>query len=284
MGTLELKIPRTLWPFKPTALRKALSYTKHKKFNYPQCWDDLTRSQFMLIQLILHLIRSKPIQRALNTIILCKINIGLWSQMHLIQRIQLQWLFDWIYSENSVITKNFFPVISAGFAKFHGPSDTMGNINAAEFSEADYHFLNYTKSGKSEDLDKLIATLYRKEAENINTNSADFNGNLREAFNSYTVDKRAKKLAKISVWKKMAILTFYRGCRKEIELTYDRVFTQKTQKSAENYGWPETFLGIVEGKITELDKLMSETMHNIFLKMQIDLKNKAEWERKNKKK
>ncbi|WP_434546674.1 hypothetical protein [Marivirga sp.] len=284
MGNLELKIPYTLWPFKPNWLKKKSEGIKTKKIHYPERWDELTPKQFLRIHQILYMIKGEHIQRAMITMYLSKTSLLLWLRMHLIQRVQLQWLFDWIASEKSVITRNFFPKIRVKGKTLLGPSDAMGNVNAAEFSEADYHFLNYYKSKKEEDLDLLIACLYRKKDPNKSIDAPDYDGDLREAFNTHSVEKRAKTIAKLNKWKKMAIYTFYRGCRKEIEDTYDRVFTKKTAQSVENYGWPETFMRMTGDRFGKIKEVMENDMHEIFLSMQIDLKDQEDWERKNKKK
>jgi len=284
MGNLELKIPYTIWPFKPLWLKKKSEGIKTKKSTYPERWDELTTKQFIRIHQIFYLIPGKEAQRAMITMMLSKTSFLMWLRLTLIQRVQLQWLFDWVYSDKSVVTRNFFPKIKIGVKSYLGPSNTLGNVNASEFSEADFHFLNYHKHQKDEDLHLLIASLYREKDPLKSIKSPEYNGDLRENFNTYTVDKRAKTIAKLSTWKKLGIYTFYRGCRKEIEQTYDRVFSKKTAASVESYGWPETFMRMSGDQFGKVSEVMKNDMHEIFLKMQIDLKDQEEWERKNKKK
>lgn len=81
-----------------------------------------------------------------------------------------------------------------------GSGDAGGNPDAV--SEADEY------------LDKLIATLYRPMKREINWN--DFDGDLRQLYNDTTIEQRVPWVAGLPLKKKMAIVLFYEGCRKQI--------------------------------------------------------------------
>ena len=122
------------------------------------------------------------------------------------------------------LTRNNLERIRIGYSWYCGPDDRLNNISIDEFIMADLWYMRYRKTGKESALNHLISVLYRKKAKDIDINSSDFKGDLREAYNEYTYTQRSNKIARLSSLKKNIILLYYMGCRNHLEITYKEVF------------------------------------------------------------
>jgi hypothetical protein len=254
---------------------------KKLKVQAASSWNELTEKQLKRVAKLLfsdksyhsYLIRQMMVMTGLK-------------RRHVIsftpeQLTQLNHLFDFLLEENN-LTRQLIPSFSIGLLrrKLYGPGDGLASVNANEFMEADDYYMEFEKTKDIKQIDKLIACLYRPKNKEVNVKSEAFAGDVRLPFNPYTVERRAKKIAWLDSSTKLGILLWYKGCRGAWEAFFDKIFSGETQESVLNYGWPETIIKLSGDTFGDLEATGKQPMFNILLKMQIDMKDYEEMQRK----
>lgn len=81
------------------------------------------------------------------------------------------------------------------WVNYHGPSDSFMNVTFGEYLDGLRLFLDFSATGDIKLLYLLAAVFYRraKYFHYIKKHKADYNGDIREPYNSKTIDKRASK-------------------------------------------------------------------------------------------
>ncbi len=268
--------------------KKEIRIPIRMKRNVPEKWNEMSGKQFKKTIKFLYPEKfgqqlDKTQSQLLVSKVLLNINWLVFFALTTVQKVQLNWLTLFLYQEKNELTKNLLPSFKIPFGKrLYGLGDNFDNLIGSEFIIADNHFFNYFSSGNTADLDKFVACLYRPKRKNYNPHSPDFKGDIREDFNSFLVDARAKKLAKVSLAKKLMAYTYYIGCRTEWEEMYPYVFPKETGEQSLNYGWLEALYKNAGEKFGTLEQTERQPIANILLNMQIQMKDHKEFERKNK--
>jgi hypothetical protein len=109
-----------------------------------------------------------------------------------------------IEGKNSLVpiiksTTNLLPVIKTPWFKknLHGPNDALYNITYHEYIEAHTHYVAFVKNHDDNDLNMLVATLYRPK---------------KQKFNEELVVKQAKQIAKLPYHIRYSVYLFFRSC------------------------------------------------------------------------
>jgi len=215
----------------------------------PENWQELNREQILKITQVLH---SKLSVREAQLRVL-KILLKLtWNQRFLFrfrtdfdQKNQMLMLTDWVFEEVELL-KNPFPTLK----KFRGPDDECRNLRFWEFCNADMMYMKFMQTKQIEYLDKLIAILWRREDKEIDLNSPDYEGDIRERYSDYNLEHRIEKLSRIKQVKKQTILLFWHSCRKLIIENHPDVFDSKNNSGKKNeFGWAGVLHAIAENPL-----------------------------------
>ena len=282
MTTLDIHISRRHLP------DKKLKFKAAKEFN------QLTRGQLIKLSRLIFLPYPEPdkehsrknhLFEIERKTLAMKILFGLKSRhLFYFTSDQLAWMNTyarWVFDGQSFLTDNKVLTIRTGwFKKLHGPIGDFQTLKAAEWTDADSAYLEYLRTADEKELNNLIAILYRPRNKKIKVNSEDYKGDIRIPYNSHSVEKRAKKIARLNPGIKYSILLWYRGCRKEWEDMFDKVFEGGTKEQVENYGWQETIQkvsGKAFGSMTDTEETL---MYKILLNMQIEIKDHLYWKQK----
>ncbi len=119
----------------------------------------------------------------------------------------------------------------------------------------------------------LIACLYRPRKKKLNTESPDYDGDVRESFNQHQVKKRAKRFNRLPKDLVDTIFFNYHTIRKHLTERYIYVFGNYGDDTADtdntgfkqhnrNEGWK----GIIKNMaatVLEIDKYAEQNMHNV---------------------
>ncbi|MFC7669276.1 hypothetical protein ACFQT0_19405 [Hymenobacter humi] len=93
--------------------------------------------------------------------------------------------------------------------------------------------MQYALHRRPEHLDKFIAVLYRPGKRNPNPESADWNGDVRVPFNEHRLEFRTRLLSGVhNDLEKLAVLTWYRGCRARLAVEFPDVFAEAEETTA----------------------------------------------------
>lgn len=177
---------------------------------------------------------------------------------------------------DSKLYKNLLPYIKKGFRKYYGPADALTNITFEEYIRASVCYNNYVKHNKSDYLDMLIATLYRKtESKQV----AKINGDCRVAFNDNTISENALKFKNLSPVIKNAIMLYYSGSSYFLMKRYPEVFSGEGSPSASLF---DNYQKITDA-LTKYDPTKKEAVRKMLLYDVLDTLNNTIIESKKKK-
>lgn len=138
------------------------------------------------------------------------------------------------YYLHSTLTRNIFPQLCAGKLKLIGPADGLTNITYKEFIHAENLHYQYLTTKNEDDLNSLIAVLFRPANKELNVQSPTYKGDLRQPFNDYQIDYYATFTAQLKPEIKQAILYYYQGCKGLIAALFPNVFKPATTSSSDN--------------------------------------------------
>lgn len=235
---------------------------------FPDQWNDLSSSQLVQVAEILHsgaLLIDGKLQLLFALLEVKKSGYLKWvfsERVTDVQVCELLQLTDFILKENK-LTKNIFPSIRIGLTRYHGPAEKLKNISFGEFIFADAMFIKYHDTKDEKYLDQLIAVLYRLIHPLYWIN---YDGDKRIRFNKYTIEPRAKRIARIKPGIKQAILLYYDGCRKRIVKENKYVFPEGNGgKKAGQHEMAKLLLELSGSKFGDLKQTEETRMGTILI-------------------
>lgn len=187
---------------------------------------------------------------------------------------------DFLYSTESQLTQNLFPVVKTRlFQKLVGPENQLRNLLFRQYRYADTRFLMYVKTNETKYLHDLIATIYARPHERYDL--PDFNEENRQS-------RRQKIAAQLPTATKLCILLFYQGCRQSLIDKHANIFPKP--KSADPDAKPKehtlTYREILKNNETfeavllryaknpvELQIIDTAPVWDVFKKLDADLLN-----------
>lgn len=171
-----------------------------------------------------------------------------------------------------------------------GPSDNFGNMNMEEFSFADSFFVKWSlgvpgQARNDRNLDMVCAILYRPVDPAKNSEAADYDGDMREAFNRHNVEARLPLMASVPTENKTAVAVWYEGCREAMINRYSRVFGGKKRDPGSSPGdtWLEVMLAMSGGKFGSYNETAKTPLQLMMREMERSLKEAEEIEKMYKK-
>jgi len=244
-----------------------LKYTKNNKqciddISVPETWNELSKKQLLYIadywqawQLLaknkLDLNRAKALLFVQlmkgTTVFNKKKRVTLIKGLTNEEQWALLQLTNFVFEKNTLTTCPF-PVIKIGFKRFYAPNNKLGNIKALEFHFADFFYMKYVQTEQEEDLNNMIACIYRPAPKKSET------GEKRIPFYSGKIEEYALAISKLSFAQKQSILLWYIGCRTFIVEKYSRLFSSENQSSAKNNGWLPLIMALSGDKFGNYDQ------------------------------
>lgn len=185
----------------------------------------------------------------------------------------ITFLLSWLHqSETSVDVKTLkLPKIKIGLTTYYGPTTGLKTTSFDEFIYADTKFVNISKKQDWRELYKLVAAFYRPKRKDWKEfkSSAEFNGDMRQEFNSTHVNELGDHFYKyMNLYDAMAILYFYWGFRVNYLLKYTTLFPKEKKSTAENkYGWAATRLEISGAKFGDYKSTGKANWNTIVFEM-----------------
>lgn len=193
-----------------------------------------------------------------------------WAHLMLFTAVQCLQLVPLLgFLKESTLTKQLLPTLEPQpCLLLHGPAERFRNLTFAEFI---YTEALYSRLGQKPDdatLDRLVAVLYRPQRHDYNPSHPAFKGDIREDFNEHLVEGRLPLVRMLPLPHKLAVLAWYRGCKKDLEQLYDKVFTEGNQKKATRSDWGDVVLSLSGGRFGPLEQTAGQRVHTIFKEMQ----------------
>jgi hypothetical protein len=206
----------------------------------PSTWNELTRKQLLRVLAELYGTTQNAGTRLRLLSLVTGFRLPLLSGLAPDVLAQLLPLVDFITSEDHQLTAQLLPTlrlpgrhVTEPVAVLHGPARSLSNVTFGEFIYADTFFIHYHRTlqrvrlnNSSAHLDKFLAVLYRPSKRNPDPEADDWNGDVRVPFNENHLERRAPRLAPLPEVEKLAVLTWYRGCRQQLATEFPNVFAQ----------------------------------------------------------
>ena len=207
-----------------------------------------------------------------------------------VQILEIRWLTDFVL-ESAGLTAQLLPAVRVpGWrywlrGRFWGPRESLRNVSFAEFIFADAYFVAYAKGQKADFLDLLVAVLYRPQRWPYRPRAAGYGGDRRQAFNEHLVRRRAAVLAQLPRGQKLAVLTWYRGCRQQLETDFPLVFQAAPEADASapaSAGWGQVLRELSGQAFGTLEQTKQQPIRLVLAKMQDDAARAQELARRTK--
>lgn len=273
-----------------------------KNYRLPSSWNEMSKKQFLKVCYV----RSKNInevsQLELNASRIIFFTILSGVPKRIIDKINASTWVDILPHMNFVVeTPDLMnsptPKISFGmFSSLRGPVGMLDHSSFDEMSAADTNFIRANQTGDLKYFYQLFATLWRPVRNDLHEFKHDpknWNGDIREPYNSTVVSSRIDKIKKkVPFYYVIGAFMYYWSFRKNIlEKGFPNYFDgdKSTDKSANDYGWAGPLLELASSGVFGNAK-ETRTQHwkliMIEISRQIDKKNEieaaAERARKNK--
>lgn len=165
--------------------------------------------------------------------------------------------------------------------KLYAPDEGFEHMHAEEWCFADTIYLRYKSTKNEGDLNTFLALLLRPRRRGYNPRSANTTGDIREPFNRNTEHFRIPAIARIPIYKRLAVLLWYEGYRATLRKVYPHVFSEAVEGKASEGGDMLSILLSMSGKKFGTYQSTLLVSHQLFLKqMDNDIKDFKEAERR----
>jgi hypothetical protein len=246
--------------------------SKKIKINLPENWNELSRKQLLRGMAILFT-ATDPARLHLQLLRILGLPKSWLLALDAWQVVELKTLTSF-FLENNTLTSQLLPAIRLpflkGFRRFVGPKERFRNLLFLEFIFADTYYLHWLQTQNDELLLKLVATLYRPQTwfHFFKKRQPTYSGDARQEFNEHLVADRAAKMKHLPLPVKMAIATWYRGCRNQMEQDYPNVFSSENQEEAKGKGgWEPVFRNMAGGKFGDINQTRNANLHTVLAEM-----------------
>lgn len=197
---------------------------KNIKRTLPENWPELTNDQAMkVVPYIFNPLLDKTDAKILALKALLSIKDKLFFKLNPVQVVQILSLIEFIFEEATPVP--FIKEFEHKGIRYLAPAEKLSNISIVEFAMADAYFeaIDF-ETADINAYNRIIATLYRPEKENLNTKHPDYNGDPREKYNTILSEGRADHFSDLSPYIKISIIKFFLSCKKWISEEFSILF------------------------------------------------------------
>lgn len=257
--------------------RPILGLTTHA-VDVPSSWDELDASQLAQVAALLYS-GEKDIYRF--RILLLRILMRFkWYHLWLIGGERLIDLFPFIsfIEEEITLRSNKITELKVKRGRyrrpirFFGPIGDFETLTAEEWTEADEAYLDFSQTGDTAALDRMMAILFRERMKGMWPGHSQWANDYRIPFSEAHIRLRIPYMQKVPTATKLAVLLWWRGCRLEWESVFGRVFKNKSE-GPESFGWQETILKLSGAEFGDLQHTQRTQMYKLMLKMEVTIKD-----------
>lgn len=239
------------------------------RYRVPSTWNELTRAQLLAVMGVLYGPAHKlPVKLRLLSVLSGAPLPPLLAQPELVV-VQLYSLTDFVASEEHRLTEQLLPEVKVGSRRFVGPRSSFRNLLFGEFIFADTYFRAWATHRSAAALDLFLATLYRPAVPGLGPSDPRWRGDRREEFNEHRTEYLASKLTSLPDAQKLAITTWYRGCRTQLELEFPEVFELHEEANRRPKGdWGQVLRKLSGGAFGPLEQTARQHTRTLLAEMQ----------------
>ena len=260
-----------------------------QKIEFPSEVSELNSEQFVYFAGLVSKFNKKEIDFDVFKLLLItnlleiEVNLSFISHYNLVVLTELMDSFFTITMKdgvkNIVINLHFIDNKIQAFKKgktlYTGPKDALQNITFAEYIDAYSYFLEYSKTKNIKALDKLVATLWRKQI----FDSPNFSEDSREPYNKKLTGKHAYNIKHLSFDKKYAAYLFFSACQQYItsakieiegiEIDLSILFkSDSNERSKSNIGLVGVLFKMAESSVFgDIEKTGKQNLWDVLIRM-----------------
>ncbi|MBO0360743.1 hypothetical protein J0X19_22470 [Hymenobacter sp. BT186] len=239
------------------------------RYRVPSTWNELTRAQLLGVMGVLYGPETKLPARLRLLSVLSGAPLAELLTLPEIVVVQLYPLTDFVASEEHRLTEQLLPEVKVGRTRFVGPRSSFRNLLFGEFIFADTYFRAWATHRSAEALDLFLATLYRPAVPGLGPGDPRWRGDRREEFNEHRTEYLAQRLAHLPDAQKLAITTWYRGCRTQLELEFPEVFDGPDEVRQGKPGdWGQVLRKLSGGAFGPLEQTARQHTRTLLAEMQ----------------
>lgn len=202
---------------------------------------------------------------------------SLYLNLDPVYKLQLAELTDTFFKEN-YLNKNLIPHFVHDDVLYYGPDDAFTNFTFLEWILCDQFFTKWQKTEDPFNIDKLIATIYRKQKESLTDEKYD--GDPRIRLNENHIKDNAKSFETLPRNLKTALLTIYIGNRNTVIRRFKRVF-EDNEGEADKFGWTGVLVKLAGDKWGNKEETEYTNLYDMFISFDQNIEKLEEAERKN---
>ena len=244
----------------------------------PSTWNELRRRQLLDVLAQLYS-PAQPDHRLQLLSLLTGFRLPVLTGLAVDVLAQLLPLTDWVSSADHLLTKQLLPTVgipgrhlSERPTTWHGPAAHLSNLLFGEFIFADTFFVLYCLFSRPEHLDQFLTVLYRPARRGANPEADDWNGDVRVAFNEHQLEARTQRAQHVPAIEKLAVLTWYRGCRAQLAQEFADVFVEADQDAPASKGqapdWTRVLRKLSGGAFGTVTQTAGQPLRLVLAEMQ----------------
>jgi hypothetical protein len=115
-----------------------------------------------------------------------------------------------------------------------------------------------------------LAVLYRPQRRPYRPTSPSYGGDRRQDFNENLLELNEQRVAPLPQATKLAVFTWYRGCRQALQHAYPLVFEVATDQAVSTGGWDKVLREMSGETFGDFESTGRQLVHQILAKMQDD--------------
>lgn len=238
----------------------------------PATWNELSQDQLLRVADLLYL-REVDIHRFRVELLRILLKLK-WHHLMMLGGAYLIELFPFVkfIEEEITLNENKILEIDSGRFRFFGPIGNFSTLKAEEWTAADEAYLEYESTKEPEHLDKMVAVLFRSREKGMWKGHSQWANDYRLPFNEYAVKARKSRFQQIDSRIKYAVLLWWKGCRREWEEVFERVFKNRSE-GPESFGWEESIMKLSGAEFGDDSQTRNTYMYKLMLKMEVTLKD-----------
>lgn len=204
----------------------------------PSTWHELSRKQLLRLLPLVYA-PAQPERRLRLLAALSDYSLAVLTGLPPVILAQLLPLTDWLGSDAHRLTDQLLPTLAVPSrlpdrpTTWHGPLGQFRNLLFGEFIFADTFFVLYSLHGQAACLDQFLTVLYRPARPEADPEAPDWTGDVRLPFNEHQLEARTPRVAQVPAAQKLAVLTWYRGCRTQLAEEFPDVFVEAEETTTE---------------------------------------------------
>lgn len=238
----------------------------------PAIWNELTSEQLIRVAGLLFSRQTDPYRIKISLLqILMSFK---WHHLQIIGGERLIDLFPFIdfISEEIRLTENKITELKLRGIRFFGPIGDFSTLTGDEWTEADEAYIEFSQTQEESALNRMMAILFRPRQKGMWSGHSQWMNDYRVPYSEGTIKNRIPYMERVPLAVKLAVLLWWKGCRREWEEVFERVFQAKGE-GPESFGWQETLLKLSGSEFGDLNSTQRTYMYKLMLKMEITLKD-----------